>query len=118
MFNEVGCHLQRVVHLNIRKTSPQTGKLLLFYRYLVIYKGDFSIDCLIFQGSKLFNIPFFNISADRALIVDIIFNRADSELVILAEKKEIEIQNAKFILKAAVLWSLSTQQNFPLEPRA
>ena len=87
MFNEVGYHLQRPVHLNIRKTSPQTGKLLLFYRYLVIYKGDFSIDCLIFQGSKLFNIPFFNISADRALIVDIIFNRADSELVILAEKK-------------------------------
>ena len=51
--------------------------------------------------ASYFKVPNFSIflsliSADRAFIVDIILNRADSELVILAEKKEIEIQNAKF----------------------
>ena len=84
MFNEeVDHHLQRAVHLNIRKTSPWTGKLLLFLSIFSYLEGTL---LLIVSYFKVPNSSIFHsiISADRAFIVDILLNRADSELVILS----------------------------------
>ena len=82
-----------------------------------------------FEGTLLLIVSYFKvpnssifhsiISADRAFIVDILLNRADSELVILSWPKKGN-QNAKYkktpLTLSTLILKAESQHNFPLEP--